>query len=220
MSTGNREDYLINILRLTEGERPAKTTELATFMSISPASVTEMLKVLAAEGYVDYERYKGVTLTETGLNYARQIRKKHHVMENFLINYLDMDKDAAHEEACKMEHVISDDSMLKMCRIIGTPVDDDCKSCGSPCRAAVGNGLRAMESVDKMKAGDSGMISHLKSEDSDIVKRLMSMGFVPGRPICVKSKLSDKGPRIISVGDTTIALDANMASAIFVETGA
>ena len=99
MSTGNREDYLINILRLTEGERAAKTTELATFMKISPASVTEMLKVLAADGYVNYERYKGVTLTESGMNYARQIRKKHHVVENFLINYMDMDPNTAHNEA-------------------------------------------------------------------------------------------------------------------------
>ncbi|MCL2317669.1 MAG: hypothetical protein FWC44_01235, partial [Methanomassiliicoccaceae archaeon] len=50
MTTGNREDYLINILRLTEGIDTTKTTELATYMNVSPASVTEMLKVLAAEG--------------------------------------------------------------------------------------------------------------------------------------------------------------------------
>ena len=46
MTTGNREDYLISILRLTEGENNTKTTELAAFMKVSPASVTEMLKVL------------------------------------------------------------------------------------------------------------------------------------------------------------------------------
>ena len=218
MSTGNREDYLINILRLTEGERAAKTTELATFMKISPASVTEMLKVLAADGYVNYERYKGVTLTESGMNYARQIRKKHHVVENFLINYMDMDPNTAHNEACKMEHVISTDYMLKMCHIVGTPVDSDCQSCESPCKPATGTGPRNIESMDCMKVGDTGKISHIKSDDTDIVRRLMSMGFVPGRPVTLKSKLSDKGPRIIGVGDSTIALDAEMAAAIFVDT--
>ena len=52
MTTGNREDYLINILRLTEGEGVAKTTELASYMGVSPASVSEMIKVLAKENLV------------------------------------------------------------------------------------------------------------------------------------------------------------------------
>jgi DtxR family Mn-dependent transcriptional regulator len=68
MTTGNREDYLINILRLTEGKNTTKTTELAAFMNVAPASVTEMLKVLANEGFVEYERYHGVMLTERGLD--------------------------------------------------------------------------------------------------------------------------------------------------------
>ena len=87
MTTGNREDYLINILRLTEGEGVAKTTELATYMNVSPASVSEMIKVLAKEGLVNYEKYKGVSLTEEGLTYARQLRKKHHVLERFLTDF-------------------------------------------------------------------------------------------------------------------------------------
>ena len=107
MTTGNREDYLINILRLTEGEGVAKTTELASYMNVSPASVSEMIKVLAKEGLVNYEKYKGVSLTEEGLTYARQLRKKHHVLERFLTDYLNIDHKTAHEEACRMEHAIS-----------------------------------------------------------------------------------------------------------------
>ena len=91
MTTGNREDYLINILRLTEGDGVAKTTELASYMNVSPASVSEMIKVLAKEGLVDYEKYKGVSLTDEGLTLARQLRKKHHVVERFLTDYLNGD---------------------------------------------------------------------------------------------------------------------------------
>ncbi len=216
MSSGNREDYLISILRLTEGERAAKTTELASFMGISPASVTEMLKILAAEGYVEYEKYKGVILTESGLNYARQIRKKHHVMENFLMNVLNVDHQTAHEEACKMEHAISEDSMLRLCQMVGTPVDNDCKSCTNPCKAA-SYGRYDVETLDKMDSGDHGVISHLKSDTPDTVRRLISMGFVPGRIISVEGRISDKGPRIIGIGDSTIALDVELASAIYVD---
>ncbi|UAL08289.1 MAG: metal-dependent transcriptional regulator [Candidatus Methanogranum gryphiswaldense] len=216
MSSGNREDYLISILRLTEGERAAKTTELANFMGISPASVTEMLKILSVDGYVEYEKYKGVKLTESGLNYARQIRKKHHVMENFLMNVLNVDHQTAHEEACKMEHAISEDSMLRLCQMVGTPVDSDCKSCGSPCKAAC-SGKIAIETLDQMISGDHGTISHLKSDNSDTVRRLISMGFVPGRAISVEGRISERGPRIVGIGDSTIALDVDLASAIYVD---
>ena len=139
-------------------------------------------------------------------------------MENFLINYMDMDASTAHNEACKMEHVISNDYMLKMCHIVGTPVDDDCKSCESPCKAATGKGPRNIESMDRMKVGDCGKISHVKSDNTDVVRRLMSMGFVPGRTVSLKSKMSEKGPRIIGVGDSTVALDVDLAAAIFVDT--
>jgi DtxR family transcriptional regulator, Mn-dependent transcriptional regulator len=216
MSSGNREDYLISILRLTEGERAAKTTELATFMRISPASVTEMLKILSADGYVEYEKYKGVKLTESGLNYARQIRKKHHVMENFLMNVLNVDHQTAHEEACKMEHAISEDSMMRLCQMVGTPVDSDCKSCASPCKAAC-SGKFAIETLDEMGSGDHGTISHLKSDNPDTVRRLISMGFVPGRSISVEGRISERGPRIVGIGDSTIALDVDLASAIYVD---
>ena len=88
MSTDNREDYLINILRLTEGTGVVKTTELANYMKVSPASVTEMLKVLQKEGLVNYERYRGVSLTEEGNIRARDLRRKHHIMERFLTDVL------------------------------------------------------------------------------------------------------------------------------------
>lgn len=217
MTTGNREDYLINILRLTEGEGVAKTTELAQFMDVSPASVSEMIKVLANEGLVTYEKYKGVSLTEEGLQYARQIRKKHHVLERFLIDYLNIDYQTAHAEACKMEHAISDDSAIKMCHMMGTKVDSDCQSCKTPCKAA-SDGKVVVVPMNNMCQGESGKITYVKSEDSDVVKKLISMGFVPGRDVVIESILSDGGPRIVKMGNVSMALDYTLASNVFVDT--
>ena len=216
MTTGNREDYLINILRLTEGEGLAKTTELASFMNVSPASVSEMIKVLAGEGLVIYEKYKGVQLTPVGLDYARQLRKKHHVLERFLMDYLNIDHDNAHDEACRLEHALSDNSAIKMCHMMGTPVDSDCQSCKSPCKA-ISEGEIEVCPLNQLSRGDKGVISYVKSDDSSVVKRLVSMGFVPGRMITIDAILSDGGPRIILMGDATIALDYSMASNIFVD---
>ncbi len=219
MTTGNREDYLINILRLTEGEGVAKTTELASFMGVSPASVSEMVKVLAKEGLVSYEKYKGVALTEKGLTYARQIRKKHHVVERFLTDYLNVDHKTAHEEACRIEHAISDDSAIRMCHMMGTPVDVDCQSCVSPCKA-VSEGIMNILPLNRLAQSQSGRISHIKSEDAEVVKKLISMGFVPGREISIEAILSDGGPRVARIGDATMALDYRLASCIFVDVAA
>ena len=216
MTTGNREDYLINILRLTEGEGVAKTTELASYMGVSPASVSEMIKVLAKEGLASYEKYKGVALTEKGLVYARQLRKKHHVVERFLTDYLSVDHETAHEEACRMEHAISDESAIKMCHMMGTPVDVDCQCCQSPCKA-VSEGIVNVLPLNKLAQNQSGKISHIKSDDSEIVKKLVSMGFVPGREISIEAILSDGGPRVARIGEATMALDYRLASCIFVD---
>ncbi len=216
MTTGNREDYLINILRLTEGEGVAKTTELASFMGVSPASVSEMVKVLAKEGLVSYEKYKGVALTDKGLTYARQIRKKHHVVERFLTDYLNVDHKTAHEEACRIEHAISDESAIRMCHMMGTPVDVDCQSCISPCKA-VSEGIMNILPLNKLAQSQSGRISHIKSDDAEVVKKLISMGFVPGREISIEAILSDGGPRVARIGDATMALDYRLASCIYVD---
>ena len=216
MTTGNREDYLINILRLTEGEGMTKTTELAAFMNVSPASVSEMIIVLANEGLVKYEKYKGMCLTEKGLAYARQLRKKHHVLEKFLTDYLSIDHATAHEEACKMEHAISDESAIKMCHMMGTPVDSDCQSCMSPCKAA-SEGIMNIMPLNKLALNESGRIVYIRSEDSEVVKKLISMGFVPGREVMVETILSDGGPRILKMGDSSVALEYRMASYVFVD---
>ncbi|MDN5357021.1 MAG: DtxR family transcriptional regulator [Candidatus Methanomethylophilaceae archaeon] len=216
MKSGNREDYLIEILRLTEGEGRAKTNDLANRLGVSPASVSEMIKVLSSDGFVTYTKYRGAELTPEGLNYARQLRRKHYIMEHFLTDVLNIDSDVAHEEAHKMEHVLSDDSAIRICHIIGTPVDDDCSSCDVQCRAATGLG-RINKKLSEMMQGDRGCISHLKCEDPNTTKKLISMGFVPGRDVCVVGNGSRSGPKIITVGNTTFALDSEMASFVYVE---
>jgi len=218
MTTGNREDYLINILRLTEGENSTKTTEVADYMGVSPASVTEMLKVLASEGLVEYERYHGVKLTEEGLAYARLIRKKHHVLESFLINVLSVDRMTAHNEACRLEHALSEESAIKMCQMMGTHVDSDCQSCSIPCKAASSEGANITASLSDLNPGEHGVISHLKNGDARIVKKLIMMGFVPGRELALDSVLPEENMTIVNVGNSIVALTADLASSIYIDT--
>ncbi len=214
MITDNREDYLIEILRLTSSGSPAKTNDIAKKLDVSPASVSEMIKTLSKDKLVEYKKYRGVILTEKGMRYARQLHNKHHIMERFLTDVLDMSPDEAHDEAHRMEHIISDDSAIRICRIMGIP-DERCDLCAESCaNASVG---MVGTVLGDMKQGQKGKISHLKGEDSAAVRKLISMGFVPGREIEIECNASKGSPKVVTVGNSTIALDAETASSIYIE---
>ena len=99
------------------------------------------------------------------------------------------------------------------------PVDSDCQSCKKPCKA-VSEGITRITPLNKLAQSESGRISHITSDDTEVVKRLISMGFVPGREISIETILSDGGPRIVRMGNATMALDYHLASHIFVDTAA
>jgi DtxR family Mn-dependent transcriptional regulator len=216
MTSDSREDYLISILRLSDGDKNVKTTELAEFMNVSPASVTEMTKTLANEGLVVYERYRGIRLSEEGMAIARQLRKKHHVIEHLLVDCLGMDRQDAHEEAHKIEHTISDDTSIRICNMVGNPVDDDCQFCSDPCKR-YSQGSTNIVQLNKMAKNKNGTIAYLKSDSSEDIRKLNSIGFVPGREVKIESILMDGGDRVIKIGDSMIALSYDLASSVYVD---
>ncbi len=115
------EEYLETILYVTKGNGMAKTSEIAEELGVSPSSVTEMIQKLSDEGYVKYMPYYGVTLTERGKREASRMKRRHRLLEKFLVDFLKMDKDDAHREACKLEHVVSDDVERRFCLMMGHP---------------------------------------------------------------------------------------------------
>lgn len=217
MTTGNREDYLLAILRLTDGGTAAKTTELAAFMGVSPASVSEMLKILAKDGLVEHAKYRGVKLTEKGLTEARLTRKRHHIVERFFIEVLGLDHQSAHEEAHRIEHSISDEASVKMCNMLGNPPDCDCQCCITPCKAVSSVGIRITTKLSDMREGDKGVISYMKSDDSSIVRNLVNAGLVPGKIVTVESKNPDSGVMVINAEGSTIAMEDSITTVLFVE---
>lgn len=216
MTSDNREDYLISILRLSDGNRNVKTTELASFMNVSPASVTEMTKTLAKEGLVVYERYKGIKLSDEGMKAARQLRKKHHVIEHLLIDCLGLDPHEAHDEAHKMEHAISDNTSIKICTMVGNPVDDDCAYCSDPCKRYTKSSSNIVQ-LNKMAKNKEGTVAYIRSENSEDIRRLNSIGFVPGRDVKIDSILMDGGDRVVKIGQNLVALNYDLASCVYVD---
>src|SRR3990170_4243875 len=103
MSSKSVEDYLKTVHVLSRNGSGASTTEISRTMKVAPASVTEMLKKLAENGYVNYSPYHGSTLTLKGIQEAQRITRKHRLLEKFLSDVLHVRNDQVHTQACEME---------------------------------------------------------------------------------------------------------------------
>ena len=104
------EDYLKIIYHLSRGEGRVSTGQIAEELTVSPASVTDMVQRLAAENppLLDYQRHQGVALTESARKAALEIIRHHRLLELFLHEVLGFSWDQVHEEAERLEHVISE----------------------------------------------------------------------------------------------------------------
>lgn len=217
MMSENAEDYLACIYDLSKGDGPVKTTEIAARLQLSPASVTEMTQKLSNEGFLNYERYKGVTLTPKGHRVAERIKRRHRMLERFLVDILGVSKDRGHEEAMKLEHTVSDDSVDRLALLMNRPTV--CPD-GDPIPPGDEEEVVELESsvpLTGLKEGEGGEITHLKCDDPDIIRRLIGMGFVPGRRVKVDEKVPMGGPFLVKVDETRVALARNNASVVQVK---
>lgn len=114
------EDYLESIYRLTyedgqESNDGVRSVDVADQLGVSKASVNKALSTLKEAGMVEQTRYGRVRLTEQGRNYAARVWRSHRTLRSFLINDLGVDYKTADDEACLMEHYLSEDTMDRWC---------------------------------------------------------------------------------------------------------
>ena len=111
------EEYLEKIYELSKEKGVANTGQIAEEMNIKPPSVTQMLQKLADEGLVNYNPYQGATLTTKGMKKAEQLMHKHKVLSDFLM-LLGIDDTVAEEDACRIEHQISPETVTQLRRFL------------------------------------------------------------------------------------------------------
>ena len=202
------EQYLKVIYNLTEDGGMAKTTDIASAMDIAPASVTEMIHKLSDKGYVRHEPYKGVVLRPRGMKIACKISRKHRLLERFLADFVGVSGKSRHEQACKMEHALTDEAEKNLCRIMHHPTEcphgrripkcdrsttcEKCTSTDTP--------------LSEIAEGQRVIISHLMSRNQDELCSMLSMGFVPGAEVRVEKKIPMGGPIIVSLKGTKVAI--------------
>ena len=108
------EDYLEAIFQLDEDKKVVRVKDIAKRMDVKMPSVSSMLKTLNNRGLVNYEKYEYVELTEAGANIGKEMLRRHDILKKFLIKILMIDPEVAEQEACKMEHALSTETLDRL----------------------------------------------------------------------------------------------------------
>ena len=116
--TASREDYLEAIANLSEEETSVRVTQISKRLRVKKPSVTAALRRLSEEGLVKHRRYGLVELTDEGRRIAEEVMRRHEVLFRFLSEVLDIDREIAQEDACKMEHSLSPASLERLAKFV------------------------------------------------------------------------------------------------------
>lgn len=170
------EDYLKAIYELTQEQKRASTNEIAGQMGVTPASATGMIQRLAAEDppLVDYQKHRGAMLTPEGAQIALEIIRHHRLLETFLQERLGYTWDEVHEEADRLEHVISEEMEERIARALGDPIFDPH---GEPIPSREFHMPDQSNTVlTDLQPGDQAIVVRINAGNPDLLRYLASIG--------------------------------------------
>jgi len=200
------EDYLEAIYQLAREQKVARVRDIAARLNVNMSSVTGALKTLVAKGLINHDPYQFITLTAEGEQVARELSRRHEVLIDFLVKVLGIDANAAHDNACRMEHTVDQDVLERLVDFIdfvetcprsgadwvkkfcsyceGGSDRTKCERCMKEALELVSdnagkNSKNRHVSLRDLKPGEKGRI--VKIEGSGLIKkRIFEMGVVPG----------------------------------------
>jgi DtxR family Mn-dependent transcriptional regulator len=192
-STGEgTENYAKAIYHLQQGgDGPVNTGAIAERVGVTPASASAMVRRMAEEGLVEHAPYHGVRLTRRGEDVALEMLRHHRLLEAFLAR-LGMPWDRVHEEAERLEHVISEELEELIARFLGDPTHDPH---GDPIPTA---DLEIDEPdtrrLSDMEPGERGTVVRISDSDPAMLRYLADLGVSPGDSVRVVERQPFGGP--------------------------
>jgi DtxR family transcriptional regulator, Mn-dependent transcriptional regulator len=193
------ENYAKAIYHLQQrGEGPVNTGAIAERVGVTPASSSAMVRRMAEEGLVEHAPYHGVRLTRKGEAVALEVLRHHRLIEAFLAR-LGMPWDRVHDEAERLEHVISEELEELIARFLGDPTRDPH---GDPIPTA---DLEIDEPdtrrLSDMEPGERGTVVRISDSDPAMLRYLAELGVSPGDPVRVVERQPFGGPITVRFGD-------------------
>ncbi|PKB16591.1 metal-dependent transcriptional regulator [Flavobacterium sp. 5] len=214
--TFSEENYLKSIYHLTTSlDSEVSTNAIAEIMETKASSVTDMLKKLADKNLVNYKKYQGVSLTDTGKLSAKMIVRKHRLWEVFLVEKLDFSWDEVHDIAEQLEHIKSEKLINKLDDFLGNPTEDPH---GDPIPDAQGR-IIAIEKqlLSELQANQSGICVGVKDNSSEFLKYLDKQQIGLGTNIDVVTKEAFDLSLKIKVNGFEMTISNKIASNLFVK---
>lgn len=186
MLTSTEENYLKAIFKIAEREKKAvSTNSIAKQLGTAAASVTDMIKKLSEKDLIQYEKYKGVVLTNTGNRAATHLIRKHRLWEVFLVNKLRFAWHKVHDIAEELEHIDSEELISRLDAFLDYPKFDPH---GDPIPNADGRfTLRSQISLSDMTINQSGIVLGVKESESEFLKYLTKINIKLGSEINITS---------------------------------
>ncbi len=180
----SEENYLKAIYKISEQvQKNASTNAIANSLDTSAASVTDMLRRLAGKKLINYEKYKGVSLTTEGIVVATQLIRNHRLWEVFLVKKLRFSWGKIHDIAEQLEHIKSDELIMRLDAYLDFPRFDPH---GDPIPNANGKfTIRSQVVLSEMHKGQEGILVGVKEQNSDFLKHLNSIPIKVGTQITV-----------------------------------
>lgn len=216
MENVSKEDYLSAIFKDRDADGKIKANQIAERLEISNAAVTDMLKKLSRDGFINYRKYKGIKLTSEGEQYAKNMVRRHRIWEIFLYQVLGLPWDKVHKEAEKLEHSSSDELIDRMEKFLNYPKFDPH---GDPIPTKNGKFPKQKKTVAviNLKPNEKGEVIRVNDFNSELLSYISKIGIELGKEIFVKEIFEFDRSVLIKVGDKEINISKTIASNIFIE---
>ncbi|MGA7839199.1 MAG: metal-dependent transcriptional regulator [Ignavibacteriaceae bacterium] len=216
MQNISKEDYLGIIYKYKDESGEIKANLIAEKLQISNAAVTDMLKKLSRDGHINYEKYKGIHLTESGEDYARNIIRRHRIWEVFLNQIVGMPWDKVHEEANRLEHSASDELINRLEEMLEYPEYDPH---GDPIPSKEGKvpKMRKHKPLAELKTGQVGSVIRVNDFDEQFLNYISKIGVKLNELILVREKRQFDNSMQVIVKGKPCNISSKVAENIFVE---
>ena len=208
------EDYVKAIYKLSLDNERVTPSHLADHVGVSSAAVTKMVKRLQELRLVYYARSKGLKLSPAGEKIALEVIRHHRLLELYLTEALGYSWDQVHQEAEKLEHVISEQFENQIEKMLDYPTHDPH---GSPIPTRDGQiEARDLRLLSDLGPGQKGVIRQVSDDDAGMLSFLGGLGMYPGTGIEVVAKEPYGGPLRIKVSGKDHAIGSQLAEHVFV----
>ncbi|MEL7059427.1 MAG: metal-dependent transcriptional regulator [Acidobacteriota bacterium] len=217
MPTATVEDYLKAILLEEQRGGDALVTmgQVAAALEVAPGTVTSMVKTLDRAGLVAYEPYAGVRLSDEGRGTALRVLRRHRLIELFLVEKLGLDWSEVHDEAERLEHVMSDRLIEAIDEQLGRPRVDPH---GDPIPDA-GGALDEPEWIDLREApADRRLrVARVSDQDETFLRFVERRGLKPGAEVRIEQRDVEADAWVLDVAGRVVLLGGEAAAKIWIE---